>query len=224
MQRKNLVIQQKISHLEQQALKSQMNPHFIFNCLNSIQQYVIDKDVQGANWFIAGFSKLIRQTLDSSGRQAISVGEEESFLRSYLELEKSRFEGKFDYSIIIDKNVNKEEDILPPMLLQPYVENCIRHGIMHKQNGKGLITIRFQNHDGTLVSEIIDNGIGREAGTAFKKQEHVHYQSRGTDITWQRIDMMNKNRDFPIQLEIEDMHNETGEPAGTRVTISIPLK
>jgi hypothetical protein len=140
LQKEKTANSEKIAELEQQALKSQMNPHFIFNCLNSIQQYVIDKDVQGANKFISGFSKLIRQTLDNSGKKTITVTEEESFLRSYLELEKSRFEDKFDYNISISKNIRKDEDSLPPMLLQPYIENCIRHGIMHKSDGKGKST------------------------------------------------------------------------------------
>ncbi len=215
---------EKISKLEQQALKAQMNPHFIFNCLNSIQQYVIDKDVQGANKFISGFSRLIRQTLDNSGKQSITVAEEESFLRSYLELEKSRFENKFDYNITIDGGINKETNSLPPMLLQPYIENCIRHGIMHKSNGKGMIDISFNMAEGNLVCSIVDNGIGRVAAGSFKMTEHLNYESKGTYLTGQRIMMINKNNPSDIILETKDLFDDIGQPCGTKVTIVIPLQ
>ncbi len=215
---------EKIARLEQQALKAQMNPHFIFNCLNSIQQYVIDKDVQGANKFITGFAKLIRQTLDNSGKQNISVAEEESFLRSYLELEKSRFEDKFDYNIHIDHAIEKEHDCLPPMLLQPYIENCIRHGIMHKNNGKGLIDIQFKLKERNLVCSVTDNGVGREAANAFKSMQHVSYQSKGISLTGQRIKMMNKNNQSDIILNIEDLVDSSRQPCGTRITIVVPLE
>ncbi|MEO8770802.1 MAG: histidine kinase [Ferruginibacter sp.] len=222
-QKAKTVNAEKIAQLEQQALKAQMNPHFIFNCLNSIQQYVIDKDIQGANKFISGFSKLIRQTLDNSGKQNISVAEEESFLRSYLELEKSRFEDKFEYAITIDQNINKDEDCLPPMLLQPYIENCIRHGIMHKNDGQGLIDIRFNLTDGKLVCSVTDNGVGRSAASAFKSMQHINYQSKGTELTGQRIMMINKNNTADIILKTEDLFNTNGEPCGTKVTVVIPL-
>ncbi|MFT3907917.1 MAG: histidine kinase [Ferruginibacter sp.] len=214
----------KIAQLEQQALKAQMNPHFIFNCLNSIQQYVIDKDILGANKFISGFSKLIRQTLDNSGKESITVAEEESFLRSYLELEKSRFEEKFDYNIHIDEHIQKDVDSLPPMLLQPYIENCIRHGIMHKSNGKGIIDIRFDLSGGKLACTVIDNGIGRLAANTYKRTQDFNYQSRGTDITWQRIKMINMNKDSDIILQTEDLTDLNNKPCGTKVTIVVPFK
>lgn len=215
---------EKIAQLEQQALKAQMNPHFIFNCLNSIQQYVIDKDILGANRFISGFSKLIRETLDNSGKQVITVAEEESFLRSYLELEKSRFENKFDYNITIDTSINKSMDSLPPMLLQPYIENCIRHGIMHKSNGKGIININFNLVSGNLLCSVTDNGVGREAANAYKSAQHINYQSKGTELTRQRIMMINKSNDANIILKTEDLFDEHKQPCGTKVTLVIPLE
>lgn len=223
VQREKTANAERIVALEQQALKAQMNPHFIFNCLNSIQQYVIDKDIEGANKFISGFSKLIRQTLDNSGRQSITVAEEESFLRAYLDLEKSRFEDKFDYSISIDARIDKENDSLPPMLLQPYIENCIRHGIMHKSNGKGLIAVSFQLINNNLICTVTDNGIGRKAADKFKNMQHTIHESRGTDITGQRIIMINKNNVADIILNIEDITDGEGNPAGTKVTIAVPL-
>jgi hypothetical protein len=216
VQKKKMADAEKIASLEQQALKAQMNPHFIFNSLNSIQQYVIDKDVQGANKFISGFSKLIRQTLDNSGKQSITVAEEESYLRAYLELEKSRFEDKFDYSISIDKKIRRDEDILPPMLLQPYIENCIRHGIMHKRDGKGIIEVLFHLSEGNLVCSVTDNGIGRLAADEFKGMQHSNYQSRGTDLTRQRILMINKSSNVDIILKTEDLVDINNKSCGTR--------
>lgn len=215
---------EKIAQLEQQALKAQMNPHFIFNCLNSIQQYVIDKDVEGANKFISGFSRLIRQTLENSGKHSITVAEEENFLHAYLQLEKSRFEDKFTYNINIDPGIQKDEDRLPPMLLQPYIENCIRHGIMHKKNGMGNIDIQFKLANAKLICSVTDNGIGRNAAGIFKSDQHINYQSRGTELTGQRIMMINKNNKSDIVLKVEDLTDEEDKPCGTRVTIVIPLE
>lgn len=214
---------QKIAALEQQALKAQMNPHFIFNCLNSIQQYVIEKDVQGANAFISGFAKLIRQTLDNSGKESITVAEEERFLRTYLELEKSRFEEKFDYNIAISSNLKKDEVSLPPMLLQPYIENCIRHGIMHKADGKGIVDIHFDLTGNMLICSITDNGIGRHAAAEFRTRQHIIHQPKGTELTNQRILMINKSSKAGITLKIEDITDAQQLACGTRVTIMIPF-
>ncbi len=213
----------RIAELEQQALKAQMNPHFIFNCLNSIQQYVFDKDVAGANKFITGFSRLIRQTMENSSRHQVSIAEEESFLDTYLTLEKNRFEDQFDYLITIDNAIQKDEIFLPPMLLQPFIENSIRHGIRLKQNGKGLIEINISLGLNHLICSIIDNGAGRAAAQAYKSSKHIEYQSRGMQLTSQRIDLLNKNTKMAILLHVEDL-DDGGVPCGTKVTISLPLQ
>jgi hypothetical protein len=130
-------IRRRIAELEQLALKSQMNPHFIFNCLNSIQQFVLDKDVEGSNRFITGFSRLIRQTLDISAKREIPLSEEIIYLSTYLELEKTRFENKFTYEIRVADGLNAEQVYVPPMMLQPFVENSIRHGIRYRTDSSG---------------------------------------------------------------------------------------
>ncbi len=223
-QNEQLANTEKIASLEQQALIAQMNPHFIFNCLNSIQQFVIEKDVEGANRFIAGFAGLIRQTLDNSGKHLVSVAEEESYLRSYLELEKSRFEDKFEYRITIDPAIQKDMDCIPPMLIQPYVENSIMHGIMHKLNGKGTISIEFALKEDNMICTITDNGVGRAAAGYFKRNQQGNHLSIGTAITGQRISLMNKNTQNEIVLLIDDLTGADGQPDGTKVSISIPLK
>ncbi|MEI2750415.1 MAG: histidine kinase [Ferruginibacter sp.] len=214
---------ERMAMLEQQALKAQMNPHFIFNCLNSIQQFVIEKDVEGANRFITGFASLIRQTLDNSGKSYITVAEEESFLHSYLDLEKSRFEDKFDYQITVAEAIRKDQVSLPPLLLQPYVENYIRHGIMHKKEGKGQINIRFELMDDYLVCQVEDNGIGRQKAAAYKQHNRVNHESKGTSLTGQRINLMNKKRQSDILLDITDIFDNDGNIAGTKVTVRVPL-
>lgn len=213
----------RIATLEQQALKAQMNPHFIFNCLNSIQQYVIDKDILGANRFITGFSRLIRQTLENSSKQLISVAEEEAFINAYLSLEKLRFEGRFEYQVHIDGQINKEEMFLPPMLLQPYVENSIRHGIRLKQNGVGMVNINISLASDRLICTVIDNGVGREAAKRYKSNQHIEYQSKGMLLTSQRIALFNKNAKEQIVLGVEDMQDSNGAPSGTKITLSIPI-
>jgi Histidine kinase/Y_Y_Y domain/Two component regulator propeller len=213
----------RIATLEQQALKAQMNPHFIFNCLNSIQQYVIDKDVLGANKFITGFSRLIRQTLENSSKQLISVGEEEAFLNAYLSLEKLRFEGRFEYQVQVDGQISKEEVFLPPMLLQPYVENSIRHGIRLMQNGGGLVNINISLAFNRLICTVVDNGVGREAAQQYKSKQHIEYQSKGMLLTSQRVALFNKNAKEQIILQVEDMRDSDGKPSGTKITLSIPI-
>jgi Histidine kinase/Y_Y_Y domain/Two component regulator propeller len=214
---------QRIAELEQQALRAQMNPHFIFNCLNSIQQYVFDKDVAGANRFITGFSRLIRQTMENSSKHLVSIAEEEAYLNSYLTLEKNRFEDKFEFTIAIDEKIMKDEVFLPPMLLQPFIENSIRHGIRLKQSGKGLIEINISLGVNHLICTIIDNGAGRVAAEALKSSQHIEYQSRGMQLTSQRINLLNTNTKQAIELKVEDLE-DNGIPSGTKVTISLPLQ
>ena len=135
-EKEKTMLNQRIAELEQKALRSQMNPHFIFNSLNSIQQYVAERDITGANNFITDFSRLIRMTLDLSTNTFFSMCDEIEYVTTYLKVEKTRLENQFDYSINIDKNLNLHEIHVPPLLLQPYVENSIRHGIKYKKETK----------------------------------------------------------------------------------------
>jgi ligand-binding sensor domain-containing protein len=220
--REKMATNSRIAALEQQALKAQMNPHFIFNCLNSIQQYVIDKDVMGANRFITGFSRLVRQTLENSSKQMITVGEEAAFLNAYLMLEQMRFEGRFEYRVTVADNINKDEVYLPPMLLQPYVENSIRHGIKLKQNGKGQVDINISLASNRLFCTVVDNGVGREVAQRYKSSQHIEYQSRGMLLTSQRIALFNIGAKEDIALVVEDLKDGNGAGIGTKVTVSLP--
>ncbi len=209
----------RIAELEQMALKAQMNPHFIFNSLNSIQQYVIDKDFKGVNKFISGFSRLIRLTLELSSKTRISVEEEVNYISTYLELEKSRFENKFNYQVRVYDGVDKTGSHIPPMILQPYIENSIRHGVRNRSDDEGQIIVSFAMKDRDLVCSIEDNGVGRTEAGRFKSRAPIEYQSRGMSLTASRVEMINKVHISSILIDIEDMQTSAGLPAGTRVTL-----
>lgn len=216
-------LQRKITETEQMALKSQMNPHFIFNCLNSIQQYVIESDVAGANRFISGFSKLIRQTLDFSAKDRISLEEEISYLSNYLNLEKARTEGQFNFEVHVQCKQQLSDLYIPPLLLQPYVENAIRHGVRHLKNKEGVIKLSFDEEEDFLQCKIEDNGIGRKMAMQLKSKNPIEYQSKGMSLTAERVELLNKAREHPIQIKTEDIENNQQEISGTRVILIFPL-
>jgi two-component sensor histidine kinase len=213
------MLNQRIADLEQKALRSQMNPHFIFNSLNSIQQYVAERDITGANNFITDFSRLIRMTLDLSTNTLINMSDEIEYITTYLKVEKTRLENQFDYSINIDKNLNLHEIHVPPLLLQPYVENSIRHGIKYRKENNGMISICVRRKEADILVSIEDNGIGREAAQQYKSKYHIQYQSKGMSINKDRIEILNRHNHKKIEIFINDLYDKNNEAAGTRVDI-----
>ncbi len=216
-------LSQRMMEMEHIALQAQMNPHFIFNCLNSIQQYIFDQDIFAANKYISGFAKLIRATLQNSSKPFISLPDEISYLSGYLSLEKLRFKEKMDYSIVVDQEIDDETYIIPPMLIQPYVENSMRHGLRHKAEGRGFITIQFRKAGDRLFVIVEDNGIGRKKAGSFKTREHIEYQSKGMSLTADRIRMINAKYNDRILIDVIDLEDDTGKPTGTRVVMEFPL-
>lgn len=217
-------LNQRMMELEHSALQAQMNPHFIFNCLNSIQQYIVSQEVLAASKYLTGFARLIRATLHHSSRAFISLADEIDYLTTYLSLEKLRFKEKMDYRIEVDAGINKGLFVIPPMLIQPYVENSMRHGLRHKTTGNGYIHIIFSLNDNKLVVTVEDNGIGRKQAAAYKTREHIEYQSRGMSLTADRIRMINMKYPEPIRIEVIDLEGDlSGSPAGTRVIMEFPL-
>jgi hypothetical protein len=212
-------LNQHIAELEQKAFRSQINPHFIFNSLNSIQQYVAERDISGANRFITDFSGLIRMTLDMSDQATVPLSEEIKYIDTYLRLEKSRLENKFSYTITVDDSLCLDEIYLPPLLLQPYVENSIRHGIKYKRNNEGKIQISVQKKEPGIVVSIDDNGIGREEAQKYKSKFHIQYQSMGMKINKDRVDILNSYSGNKIDIDVVDLYNDKNEPTGTRVNI-----
>lgn len=214
-EQEQLLLKNKILMLEQQALQAMMNPHFVFNVMNSIQHYINTQNTSSANRVLTGFAKLIRKNLEICTKSYISLEEELAYLKLYLTLEKNRFGDKFNYTIDVDPKLDKDETQLPSMLLQPYIENAIWHGIMPIEDG-GDLKISIEQKDETyLWIKIIDNGIGIKNSLANKNGSH---QSKGMGLTQERINLLNKIEAKPIQLFIE----QNGD-SGTTITILVPL-
>jgi ligand-binding sensor domain-containing protein len=213
----------RIADLEQLSRKAQMNPHFIFNSLNSIQQYVMDADVAGANKFISGFSRLIRQTLDFSSKPEISLEEELDYLTNYLELEKTRLENAFSWVVSMDPVVDPAEYYIPPMILQPFVENSVRHGLRFRRDTNGVVTITVKREGSHLICVLEDNGVGRKAAMQYKSISPINYQSKGLSLTADRISIFNQEHTDKIDMMIEDLEDNFHNSLGTRVTISFPV-
>jgi ligand-binding sensor domain-containing protein len=215
-EQEQLLLKNKILMLEQRALQAMMNPHFVFNVMNSIQHYINTKDTTSANKVLTGFARLIRKNLEICTKSYVTLEEELEYLELYLSLEKKRFGEKFKYRIGVDAEIDKEETTIPSMILQPYIENAIWHGIMPKDEG-GKIDINIHLKDSEhLLIQIIDNGIGIENSLREKKEQHV---SKGMDLTKERINLLNQVEPNPIQMEIRQ--NGT---SGTFVSIIIPLR
>lgn len=210
-----LLLKNKILMLEQQALQAMMNPHFVFNVMNSIQHFINTQNTMSANRVLTGFARLIRKNLEICTQSYISLEEEINYLNLYLSLEKNRFGEKFQYEIQVDEKIDKEESLIPSMLLQPYIENAIWHGIMPKEEG-GKVTITISEiNDETLSISIVDDGIGIDNSLSQKKDGH---QSKGMVLTNERINLLNKIEAKAIQLNIK----QNGEK-GTEVSILIPI-
>jgi ligand-binding sensor domain-containing protein len=214
-EQEQLLLKNKILMLEQQALQAMMNPHFVFNVMNSIQHYINTQNTSSANKVLTGFAKLIRKNLEICTKSFINLTEEIDYLNLYLSLEKNRFGEKFVYSIHVDEEIDREETLIPSMLLQPYIENAIWHGIMPIEEGGQLEINIHQKDEDYLWIKIIDNGIGIKNSLAAKKGGH---QSKGMNLTQERINLLNKIEAKPIQLYVEQNGNK-----GTTITILIPL-
>jgi hypothetical protein len=226
-QREREQLNRKMMDIERMALQAQMNPHFIFNCLTSVQQYIVDQDILSANKYISGLARLIRLTLHNSSLAFIRLTDEIDYLSAYMALEKLRFKEKMEYSIDVDPQILQSSCYIPPMLIQPYVENSIRHGLRHRKGGMGYLWLRIRQ-DGTegrrgLTVIVEDNGIGRERSAQYKTTEHIEYQSRGMTMTAERIRMINAAYGGNIRVEVTDLEDAAGQPAGTRVIMQFRM-
>lgn len=212
-----VLTEKKLSELEMQALKAQINPHFVFNCLNSIKGFIYDKDYAQADRYLDKFSDLMRRTIDNSDASIISLKDEIEYLDNYLQLEKLRFDEKFSYEIRADEQIDTTKVYVPAMLLQPYVENAIRHGMRFLENRKGKILITAKTENNFLVCEINDDGIGREKAAELKSRMHIEYQSKGMSISKRRAEL------YDIRQEVVDKKDPDGNPLGTTIIVKIPL-
>lgn len=216
---KNLQVSKKLAELELHALQSQMNPHFVFNALSSIQSFILNKDTNAANEYLASFSRLIRLFLESSRNRYISIAEEKILLEKYIQLEQARFRNKFTYEIIEENLVESSQEI-PSMLLQPFVENAINHGLVYKE-GMGHLSITFKNENQYLYCTIEDDGIGRNKAKELRTRAIKAYKSRATEIIDERLRTLKMVDGTEVSVKIIDKENEQNIPTGTKVEIKI---
>ena len=215
-------LERQILLAEQNAVRAQMNPHFIFNSLNSIQNFILDNDEKNANLYLVIFSSLIRKILDGSKRNFISLREEIETIKLYLELEKFRFENQFEYIINVKTAVNADQLAIPSMILQPYLENAIWHGLIPKK-GMGLLELNVEKTDiGLLRISISDNGIGREKAALINKRRKHHIPT-GMKNVEERLKLLNKMNDTNMRVEIIDLYDNKAQPCGTRVEFLIDV-
>lgn len=216
-------INKQIAESELTALRAQMNPHFIFNAINSIQNFILKNDPNSAHKYLTKFARLIRSVLENSKRDVILLSHEIESLTLYIELEALRASFSFDFSITVHTDTNPDSVLVPPMLIQPFVENAILHGLMPLTDKRGHLTIEFSQEGHILKCMIEDNGIGRAAAEEIKAKKSSTHVSMGTSVTQERLDILNKQNGIPTQVKIIDKE-VNGLPAGTLVEICIELK
>jgi len=212
----------QLAQAETKALRAQMNPHFIFNCLNSINSFVIDQKHEIASEYLIKFSKLIRLILDNSRSETISMTKELETLKLYVLLESARFDNKFRCLYHIGEDVDTNSIMIPPMILQPFVENAIWHGLMQKETDGTIIVDIKKKNEGYLNISVSDDGIGRDKASTLKSKSATH-KSHGLKVTSQRIEMMNKLNTTGAQVQVIDLKDEHGLSMGTRVDLVIPI-
>ncbi len=221
-EQQNTALQAKMSELEQTALRSQMNPHFIFNCLTSIQQLIVTGNKDEANEYLVKFARLIRKTLELSRHSFISIEEETNYLSEYVELEQLRIPGQFEFSISIDPAINIEHTGIPNMMLQPVIENSIRHGIKHLENKKGKILVSLEQRADHILCTVTDNGVGRSAFGRPDESGISETKSYGMSIVSKRLEILSPGNEGRM-LEITDLYNADGSAAGTKVILQLPF-
>jgi ligand-binding sensor domain-containing protein len=210
----------QLADVEMKALKAQMSPHFIFNSLNSINRYIVKAEPEKASLYLTKFSKLIRLILDNSNSKIISLEQELNSLKLYVELEALRFNNKFTYSINVNKELNPLSVGVPPMIIQPFIENAIWHGLLHKEMPGGILTISVERFGHGLQCVIEDNGVGRRKAGELKSKSVNKEKSYGMKITTDRLSMLNGESKIS-SVEIIDLEDGNGQPIGTKVIVKI---
>ena len=220
-QKRKDLIEKNLLHAEISSLRSQMNPHFIYNCMNSIQGYIVRNENNLASEYIDSFARLLRTVVESSRKKFITLDQEIITLAQYLELEKLRFSWKFDYDIVIDSNVDTTAILIPPLLIQPFVENAIHHGFATLKSNS-LITITVKDDELENMTVIIeDNGIGRVKARQISDKRHNH-KSVGMQNIHDRIGLLNRIYSSRISLEIIDLYDIQNIACGTKVILKVP--
>jgi two-component sensor histidine kinase len=216
-------LQKSLGQSMLKAIKSQMNPHFFYNALNTIQSFIYSDDKKKASSYLAKFSKLTRLILEMSEKETVSLADEIIALRLYLELEEVRFEEvEFNYTINLNNKIEAEMVQIPSMMIQPYIENAIKHGLLHKI-GKKELEIRIRQDVGILIVEVEDNGVGRDKSSKINAGKYEKWKSFSSGANEKRLEILNRGRSKAIGVAIHDKVDVDGQASGTLVKISIPL-
>ncbi|MFI5188258.1 MAG: histidine kinase, partial [Chitinophagales bacterium] len=222
-EKKHAELKQQAIELEMQALRAQMNPHFIFNCLSSINRFIFKNETRAASDYLTRFSRLIRMVLIHSQKRLIPLDDELEMLRLYLDMERLRFRNAFDYTLATTNAVESTSIFIPPLLLQPFCENAIWHGLMHKE-GQGHLNISINEENKILHCVITDDGVGREKADEYKSKSAEKEKSLGLQITAKRLALLNGENSSGTFYKIEDLLDENGNTAGTKVNLKISYK
>ncbi len=212
-------LKQKLVEMEMKALRAQMSPHFIFNSLNSINRYIVKSDPETASAYLTKFAKLIRLILENSNHKIISLEQELNALKLYIELEAFRFNKKFSYSLSVSPDVDSTTLGIPPMVIQPFIENAIWHGLLHKDS-PGNLQISIVRSGNGIQCVILDNGVGRKKASELKSKSVSQDKSFGMKITADRLNMIRGNNKIST-VEIVDLEDEQGKASGTKVILEI---
>lgn len=219
--------EKRLAQLEMSALLAQMNPHFLFNSLNSIDSYIVKNESKKASEYLNNFARLMRLMLQHSRAEFVSLADELEALDLYLQMESLRFDHCFEYEIRVEESLRTSSIVIPPMLMQPFLENAIWHGVRHlrRDAATGKILLQITRQGDCLHCVIEDNGIGREKSADLKagKNNKSHRKSMGMSITRDRIELLHQTRNVEARIEIIDLKDETGQARGTRVELSIPV-
>jgi len=219
-ERRKLIYEYKIVELEAKALRAQMNPHFIFNCMNSIKALIQKGEQEKSVVYLTTFSKLLRTVLETSNKREITLFDELETCRLYNELESLRFNGKFTYSFNVDQTLDLKSIMVPALIIQPFIENAIWHGIMPKEEG-GVVTVKVDKWDNTIRCTIDDNGVGRETSkqNKFSSADSSH-QSKGEHLTQARLNLDNLLNERNAGIQIIDKHDMDNKSCGTTIIIN----
>ncbi|MCB0445249.1 MAG: histidine kinase, partial [Gelidibacter sp.] len=214
--------EKQILKLEQDMLRSQMNPHFIFNSLNSIKLYIINNEKENAVYYLNKFSKFIRKILIASTEKEISLEDELDTMQLYMNIENIRFSNEIDFKITVDKGINTANIRVPSLILQPFLENALWHGLSSKKDDKQIHLNVYKTDEESITIAIIDNGIGRKASEKINFSKVLKRKSVGLMITKARLANFSKAYTTDYKIEIEDLHDHTNKPSGTKVIVTIP--
>jgi LytS/YehU family sensor histidine kinase len=224
VERKLLETSQRAAETKLIALRMQMSPHFIFNSLSSVNHFILQKDAEQASALLTKFSRLLRQVMENVKTEWVLLRRELDALQIYVELEQLRCDHCFEASLDMSGEVNPDAVLLPPLLLHPFVENAIWHGLLHQKNGKPRLQVNCWLDGGYLMLRVRDNGIGRAASRNLYRNELTGHKVHGIKSTRERLDIVNQVFGAKAEVQIEDLFDAEGGPAGTSVTITMQLQ